>query len=265
MNEHPIEVPEKPRSQFRYFTLIDLIGFIIAILAVLAAVFAGFGTRWKWWHFMTGFIILKWAAISGLIAILVLILGIILIRLKTTRHSFILALIGIILCLLVFSIPLSWYLKAHRVPAIHDITTDTENPPQFVAILPLRKNADNPAEYGGPKIVVQQHAAYPDIVPAILAIPPMQAFDRALIIGRNRGWKIVVADPSEGRIEATDQTFWFGFKDDIVIRITPTDHGSKVDIRSVSRVGKSDIGTNAARIRKFLNELHKTQHLSIEG
>ena len=72
---------------------------------------------------------------------------------------------------------------------------------------------------------------------------------------RKIGWVIVDANAAEGRIETTDTTFWFGFKDDIVIRITPADHGSRVDIRSVSRVGKSDVGTNAKRIRKYLKEL----------
>ena len=65
-------------------------------------------------------------------------------------------------------------------------------------------------------------------------------------------------DRTDGRIEATDTTFWFGFKDDVVIRISKSDKGSQLDIRSVSRVGKSDVGTNAKRIRKFLKEMEQS-------
>ncbi|MBI3803639.1 MAG: DUF1499 domain-containing protein [Nitrospirae bacterium] len=88
--------------------------------------------------------------------------------------------------------------------------------------------------------------------------PPDQAFDKALAAARSSGWKLVDARKEEGRIEATDTTFWFGFKDDIVVRITPADPGSRIDVRSVSRVGKSDVGTNARRIQKYLRKLEKS-------
>ena len=141
------------------------------------------------------------------------------------------------------------------MPPIHDITTDTENPPSFISILQLRKGAQNPAGYGGPNIAAQQRAAYPDITSEILALPPDQAFERAYRTARRMGWQIIDRNMEEGRIEATDTTSWFGFKDDIVIRVTPVDNGSRVDIRSVSRVGRSDVGTNARRIRKYLKLL----------
>jgi uncharacterized protein (DUF1499 family) len=145
-----------------------------------------------------------------------------------------------------------------RGPHIHDITTDIENPPRLVSVLPLRKNAENSAEYGGPEIAAQQHTAYPDIVPLMLPMRPAQAFERALATARHRGWMIADANPAEGRIEATATTFWFGFKDDVVIRIVPVTGGSRLDMRSVSRVGVSDVGTNAARIRSYLKELGRS-------
>ncbi len=92
----------------------------------------------------------------------------------------------------------------------------------------------------------------------MLPLPPPQAFEQALRMARDMGWTIVDSNPGEGRIEATDMTFWFGFKDDIVIRIVPAAQGSRVDVRSVSRVGRSDVGTNAKRIRKFLKKLKET-------
>ena len=109
--------------------------------------------------------------------------------------------------------------------------------------------------YGGPAIAAQQKKAYPDLKPAVLGVPPAQAFDRAVDAAKKQGWEIVAAVPAAGRIEATDTTRWFGFKDDVVIRVRPEGAGSRVDVRSVSRVGRGDVGTNARRIRGFLDAL----------
>jgi uncharacterized protein (DUF1499 family) len=135
---------------------------------------------------------------------------------------------------------------------IHDITTDTANPPQFDAILKLRKQASNSVDYGGKEVADQQHKAYPDIAPQVLDLAPDQAFERSLKAARDLGWTIISRNEEKGLIEATDTTFWFGFADDIVIRISPQDRGSRIDLRSLSRVGKSDVGTNAKRVREFL-------------
>jgi len=235
--------------------LFPFIGFLLAVLAAMAAMLAGFGTHWGLWHFRTGFAILGWAAYAGIATALVSLASAILTRPTTLRRGFLISIFGLVIGILVFGVPWCYWRTAQRVPAIHDITTDTENPPRFVSISPLRKNGPNTSEYGGPKIAAKQRAAYPDLTPAMLSIPPDKAFEQALAAARKMGWVIVDANASDGRIEATDTTFWFGFKDDIVIRITPVDHGSRVDIRSVSRVGKSDVGMNARRIRKYLKEL----------
>jgi uncharacterized protein (DUF1499 family) len=240
------------------FSPFALIGFILAVLAALAAMLAGFGSRWGLWYFRTGFVILRWAAYVGIAATLASLIGAILTRPTTLRRGFLFSIFGLVIGILVFGVPWYYWRTVQRVPAIHDITTDTQNPPRFVSILPLRKNAPNPSEYGGPEIAAKQRAAYPDLAPAIFSLPVHKAFERALAAARKMGWVIVDANPAEARIEATDTTFWFGFKDDIVIRIIPADHGSRVDIRSVSRVGKSDVGMNAKRIRKYLKELKQT-------
>ncbi len=165
----------------------------------------------------------------------------------------------LVLGLLVAGIP--WQMKrtAQSVPAIHDISTDTDHPPEFVALLPLRTGAPNGAAYGGPEIAAQQHRAYPDIQPLTLRVPPQKAFSQALKAMDAMGWEIIDASPGEGRIEATDTTFWFGFKDDIVVRIRAQGDDSRVDVRSVSRVGKSDVGANARRIRKYEQKLSEAQ------
>ena len=165
------------------------------------------------------------------------------------------ALTAVVAILLVFAMPAVLARRASRVPRIHDITTDTDHPPNFVAVIPMRASAPNPAVYGGAEIAAQQHHGYPDLTPLTLGVPPDQAFNRALAVARNMEWEIVASDPASGRIEATDTTFWFGFKDDVVVRIAAAPGGSRVDVRSVSRVGLSDVGTNAARIRKYLSEL----------
>jgi uncharacterized protein (DUF1499 family) len=152
-------------------------------------------------------------------------------------------------------VPWQWQQRAQSLPRIHDITTDTVNPPQFLAVLPRRAGAPNTAAYGGKEIADQQLKAYPDIRPLALGVPPGVAFGRARDAAESMGWEIVAADPATGRIEATATTLWFGFKDDIVVRVSASEQGSRIDVRSVSRVGRSDIGTNAKRIREYLAKL----------
>jgi len=229
------------------------LGFVLSAVAIAAAMGAGAGARLAYWDFRLGFRILNWAAWFGIAGTTLSLAGAILGRPGKGRRGFPLAVAGIVLGALAFGVPGNWYRIAKEVPMIHDITTDTENPPVFVAVLPLRKDAPNSAAYGGPEIAAQQRAAYPDIRPLVSDLPPEKAYDRARTVARQMGWNIVDENPSEGRIEATATTRWFGFKDDVVLRIVPAaGNGSRVDIRSVSRVGRSDVGTNARRIRAFL-------------
>jgi len=97
--------------------------------------------------------------------------------------------------------------------------------------------------------------AYPDILPFALGAHPPDAFERCLQAARGLGWKVVAADPAALRIEATATTPFFGFRDDIVIRISALGGASRVDVRSASREGRGDLGTNARRIRAFYREL----------
>jgi uncharacterized protein (DUF1499 family) len=119
----------------------------------------------------------------------------------------------------------------------------------------MRRKSFNGPEYGGEEIARQQEAAYPDIRPHYLVEAPAAAFERALEAARRMGWEIVAAVPAEGRIEATATTRWLRFKDDVVIRITADGTGSRVDMRSKSRLGRNDFGANAKRIRAYFQEL----------
>jgi uncharacterized protein (DUF1499 family) len=150
--------------------------------------------------------------------------------------------------------PLTFAMTANALPKIHDITTDTGNPPVFVALLPARKESKNGADYD-PANAAEQQKGYPEIQTFNSDKTPAELFDKAKTVATAMGWEIAASEPAEGRIEATDTTMWFGFKDDIVIRIVADGTGSKLDIRSMSRVGVSDVGKNAARIRDFLARL----------
>jgi len=164
---------------------------------------------------------------------------------------------GVVAGALAFGVPSMALQEARRVPPIHDISTDIANPPAFVALLAARLAAPNGADYAGEALAEQQRKGYPDIAPLALAAPPAAAFERALAAARALGWTIVAAEPNALRIEATDMTPFFGFKDDVVIRITPSGEASRVDVRSMSRVGRSDLGANARRIRAFTREVAK--------
>ncbi len=235
--------------------LIVVIGFIAALVALLMVGGAGPAYRLDFVDLGYAFAVLRWGAWIGLGAVLIAFIGAWMARPGTQRRGFALSLAGVVMGVVAFGVPFAMLQSAKKSPPIHDITTDTENPPQFVAIIPLRKDSPNPVEYVGGSVSAQQRAAYPDIHPVTMAEPPDATFKRALNAARDLRWQIVAALPDQRRIEATDTTLWFGFKDDIVVRITPTDGGSRIDVRSVSRLGQGDLGKNAARIRAYLQRL----------
>jgi hypothetical protein len=136
------------------------------------------------------------------------------------------------------------------LPAIHDISTDIADPPQFVALVAVR-GPDANALVRSPEVDAAQRAAWPELVSLDSALPPAQAFARAARTARELGWQIRAEDAAAGLIEASATTFWFGFVDDVVIRVRPHAGGSRIDLRSVSRVGQGDLGANAKRILRF--------------
>lgn len=229
------------------------VGIVLALLSVVLLLAAGPGVRGELWTFRTGFTLMRVAAWMGVLGAVFGVMAMVLGRGQT--RAIVLGLTAIILGLTAAAVPWSWQRAARAVPPIHDISTDLEEPPEFRAILPLRADAPNPAEYGGPEIASQQREAYPSLAPLELPHPPGAAFERALETARGMGWDIVEADMDAGTIEATDETKWFGFKDDVVIRVRAAPAGSRVDVRSVSRVGRGDAGTNARRIRTYLERL----------
>ncbi|WP_201625355.1 DUF1499 domain-containing protein [Psychrobacter immobilis] len=197
----------------------------------------------------TGF---KFGVFAGIAALILLVLQILFKRKTVTFGSTIMALL---LSTIAIEIPLSMLNKGKSVPPIHDISTDLVNPPEFVAIAPLRADAPNPVEYAGVEAATQQRAAYPELQTLNYPQSKSELVEATKQVIDHLGWQLVNIDTNQGIVEATDKTMWFGFKDDVIVRIT--DNGSKrlVDIRSKSRVGGSDLGKNAERIHGFIEEL----------
>jgi uncharacterized protein (DUF1499 family) len=231
------------------------VALVVAVAAAFLFAVAGPGTRLGLWDFRQGFQLLRWGAYLGMAGIVLALVA--LLVPASRRAGVVVPLLALALSAAVVLVPFSMLRRARSVPPIHDVTTDVVDPPAFVDVLPLRAGSPNSATYAGDSIARQQQAAYPDVKTLDLALPPEQAFPRALAAARDMGWEIVAADRADGRIEATATTRWFGFKDDVVVRIRRNGDGggSRVDVRSVSRVGGGDVGTNAARIRAYVRRL----------
>lgn len=243
-----IDVERAPRR-----TPLALVALALALIALLMLFLSGPGTRFGMWHFRTGFQLMRYAAYAGIAAA---VLGLITLFLSRGRGR-VIAVVALLLGALAWFFPWNLRRGAGKYPPIHDITTDTGNPPVFVAVAPLRQDAPNPMEYEGDSIAAQQLRAYPDVRPMMLAMPVDSAFSLALRTARGMGWELVDQNRRDGRIEATATTPFFGFKDDVVIRVTAASGISRVDVRSVSRVGRGDVGANAKRIRAYLQKLRE--------
>lgn len=229
-------------------------GLVLALVCAVAAVFSGVGYRLGLWHFRTGFQIIRWAFFGGLAAAILAVIGLI-VPSRRSGARIATALIAIVVGGVTAYIPWSWKQTLDAHPYIHDITTDLENPPAFVAVAGIRKEGDHPVAYDGPEVAEQQRKAYPDLAPLLTSAAPAQVFDKAKTVVAELGLELVDANPQEGRIEATQTTLLYGFKDDVVIRIVTTPNGTRVDVRSKSRVGRSDLAQNAKRIRILLANL----------
>lgn len=259
------------------------LSFAALAIAVAVGLAASLGTRLGFWDYRFGlFVLFPWclgAAVVALIFGLVWILwAMIANRSEAARYG----VIGVLGAIALLAMPLYDISLAMASPRIHDISTDIEHPPPFVALLPLRQ-ADardgrdiTPANYDGAQLArgpdgeIESTAAlqkkyYPDIHPRADLTSPGKFFDRALKTAYRMGWHVVAVVPQEGRIEATDTSLWFGLTDDIAIRVKPAGQGVRLDIRSKSRDGMSgtpfgptDMGRNAARIRSYLKTLSDT-------
>lgn len=156
-------------------------------------------------------------------------------------------LLGLILSLPVAGLGAAFEIAARTTPPINDISTDTDDPPVFWF---TATPSDYPAQNAGP-----QRSAYPAVRPLELAVSEGEAFAASLSLVKDRGWAVLSADPAESEIEAIATSRLFGFEDEVAIRVTGTDSGARIDMRSRSRLGQIDRGANARRIAAFLSDL----------
>jgi uncharacterized protein (DUF1499 family) len=138
-------------------------------------------------------------------------------------------------------------------PRIHDITTDIHNPPSFSVAQSLRKEGENSLEYPIETLPALQSAAYPEIQPLLVAQTAFDSYEQAKATLNVLGWEVVREDIVNYELEAVDETLILGFKDDVIVRVQAAEGGSRVDVRSVSRVGVSDLGANAKRIQRYFS------------
>lgn len=240
---------------------------VSALVPVYFAV-AGLGSRFGlWpWQFGLGTMVAKWGAIVCFIALGLAVLALIAALWKAPRFgATVIAVIALALSGLALGRLAGFKATAEALPPIHDVQTDWTRPIQFSpTLMQARAGATNPileapvvgeaAKGRWPKAVGRSNAelqaeAYAYVRPILVQTSPAQAFDAVEAAVRKTGWQVVHVDRAAGQIEATATTQWFGFKDDVAVRVTPQGEGARIDMRSVSRVGLSDLGANALRLK----------------
>jgi uncharacterized protein (DUF1499 family) len=223
----------------------------LSIIALLGFPIAVIGSRLGVYDFRMGFSILRYSVYLA-VAIFVLGLIVMFVQRKSNAAGFVAARTAILIALVPLALIGNTLVTARSVPPIHNISTDTANPPQFQKIVELRGETSNSLLYDASSLAEVQRQAYPEVQTLLTSDTPEQAHAKALGIVDALGWELVNADAAAGIIEATETTAIWAFKDDVVIRITQQGERTAIDLRSVSRVGQSDIGANAKRIMKFL-------------
>ena len=240
-----------------------VLALVLAAGGALAGLVAAVGSGAELWTFRPAFTVLRWAfftaAAGGVLALAALVWGAL-----TRARASALGLTALLLAVGYCGYVASWVRVASAAPAIHDVTTDPTDPPQFRTLAVRADNLESIPDLDDPALAALppidrlhevQRRRYPELAPVRLPIAP----DRALVLVadrmRARGWTVAKSDPQAGTVEATAVVSLFRFRDDIVARVRPAPGGSVVDLRSVSRVGTSDLGVNAGRVRDFAADL----------
>jgi uncharacterized protein (DUF1499 family) len=239
---------------------VGILGFVLGVAALLLLAAGPLGWRAGWWSYRIAFTaLMPYAFYCGVAAMAVSAAALVVSLGRLARRGIVFAALGLVIGAVVAYFP--WRANEMRgvYPSMHDITTDFADPPSFEFAAAMRA-AEQGASPAYPATAAEmQQKSYPGIAPATLDLPPARAFEWVMAVAKSKGWTIVGADPAAGIIDAYDRSFWFGFTDDIAIRVTPADPGnpgrSRIDIRSGSRQGRGDFGVNAARVRGFLTAL----------
>ena len=226
--------------------------FYIGLIGLVAMPVGALGTRFGFWQFGLGFQIAFGACLLAAIALVLGIAAVIRAAIRQRPADRVPSFIGVAASVFVLAWMGMQFLTAQSVPPIHNISTDRDDPPAFDAVVALRGPGSNALGYDAEDAAAQLDG-YPDLAGLRTSMAPAASLERAAELAREIGWEVANEDAAQGIVEATDTTFWFGFKDDVVIRVRPDGNGSRIDLRSVSRVGQSDLGANARRIALFLD------------
>jgi hypothetical protein len=219
--------------------------FRCGVAAALAGLGFALAARWDWIGKLAGF---YGVALALLLALIGLVLGLLALR-RPGR----LGVIGLLLSGALLTAVLAQILPHRGAPPIHDASTDLVRPPEYRA---LKLPADHLRGVGSVERWRTLHeAGYPDLRPLTVPASPAEVVAAAERLARARGWAVVAADPAAGRLEAIAYESPIRFEDLVVIVATPAQGGTRIDMRSVSRVGISDLGANYRRLRAFGTEL----------
>lgn len=243
--------------------------FFAGLIAILWGLFSALGSGWGFWGYRVG---INGYLYSAILSFAVIILGVIFIvwdRKKGRKPVWFLRGAALLLALIYLGYFLSIVIKGSSVPAIHDISTDLADPPQFQTLELRADNLDNipgqdDNDMRGLSPLQRWEAlhkrAYPDIRSVRIELPVTEVMAKAERLVEARGWELVSSTPDKGYLEATATSALFRYKDDVVLRVKPSQNGagSIIDMRSVSRVGQSDLGVNAGRVESFLADLSGT-------
>jgi hypothetical protein len=245
--------------------LVTWAALLLGVGAVVAALVAAIGSATEIWGFRAGLTSLRylfWAAVAGAV------IGLIGLILARRRPKLLLANLVALVVALGFVLYLGNLVRtAKSVPAIHDVATNLDDLPQFTRLAVRADNLEKIPDEGRPELKALppetrwkalHRAHYGDLRTVRMATPPAETVRRVAALARERGWDMAVVDEAGGTVEATETSRFFRFKDDVVVRVRPAPGGgSLVDMRSISRVGGSDVGMNAKRVRAFMADLQK--------
>ena len=229
----------------------------LGALAIILPMLGGLGTRAGVWSWPIGLLL---TPLGLLVAVIGLLLGAVaLLRLRKTGHAPGAAVAGTGISAMSFLYLGYLVALSFILPRIHNISTDIEDPPEFTMAASLRGEGDNPLFYDSEVIGPVQREAFPGLGPLELDLPPRRVYELARGALLDMGLELVREAPEQGEIEAVATTFWFGFKDDVVVRLRATDPGTRMDVRSVSRVGIGDFNANADRISEIIERVEQSR------
>ena len=222
----------------------------LALALALSLPLLALGVRWQWWGYQLALPLLAGVALTAALVLALAGVGLLLANRRGLSRSRNRAILVILLLAVPLGVVFNYGLKAGQAPVIYDISTDWDNPPALGA---RPAGANEPQTPGQVAAAQAQH--YPGVRSLRLPLAPEQALVRARQGAEQLGWKVQTLDSERGQLQATARTFWFGFTDDVTVRVRPDPEdadSARLDVRSTSRVGKSDLGKNAERILKFL-------------